>query len=168
MESFSEQFTASLFHNPHLYTHAWHMSSSSPSLNPIVWQRSPSCHQTLWLQFSPSSPRFIKVMCNVGKKTANKRYSLTTRVHSNLWKNACFWKLSSLKIKGESPKCQDDGWLLNKVKFSSKLYEARAVMSFMLPLFFLPSSKGKKIVGSNIESSCQTRVWHCGCAIAKS
>lgn len=100
----------------------------TPSL--IVWQHSP-CHQTLWLQFSRTSPHFIKIMCHICMKTANKQYSPTTRVHLNRW---IILSSSSRKIKGESSKCQDD----------FELHEARAVMSPMISSpFFLLSTKNK-------------------------
>lgn len=60
------------FFKIHTCTHMLDICPPHPHpylLNLIVWQHFPSCHQTLWLQFNPISPCFIKIMCNVGRKS---------------------------------------------------------------------------------------------------
>lgn len=82
-------------------------------------------------------------MCNVSSKIANKQYPLTHRGVLDLVKKS-FASGSYLpsELDGESPKRRDDRLLLNKVTFSSKLYEARAVMFSLALLFLFLCSKG--------------------------
>lgn len=122
-----------------------HMLDICP-LHPHPWIS--LCGSTLHIAIKPSGSSLVP-LAHVSLKSCVMLAGkwLISNIHRQQGCIQLYEKLFSpgsylpLKIKGESPKCQDDGWLLNKVKFSSKLYDARAVMSSMLPL---PSNKGKK------------------------